>query len=174
MKKPVWLLDIDGVVNAVAHLDGMVNTKVMGFPINYSPKVIEFIKAVHADERAEIRWHTTWQESARSKFAPAVGLPDFPVADNGPRHDGAGGRGWWKDRAAHDVVFVEGRPLLWTDDDLNYMSRHSPVTDSPKTRELAKHPNARLISPLPGLGLTDANMVAAMWFIDYCAAEHAT
>ena len=140
--RPVWLLDIDGVINAVSrkpptHVwpeevwqqERVLN--VMGlFPITWVQPVIDFLTEVHERGRAEIRWHTTWQEEAQL-VADLTGLPVFPVADapefrsgsaNAAAWIAAGGRigaePWWKLAAAQRVVQEERRPLVWTDDDI--------------------------------------------------------
>lgn len=131
--KPVWLLDIDGVLNATAtnipstwpgsswhrvHIDG--------FQITWSDKVVDFLKHVDAEGLAEIRWHTTWQERALD-VGEAMGLPEFPVQE-APEWPPTGEKvadwiraarpSWWKYGAAEQVLTVEKRPLLWTDDDI--------------------------------------------------------
>jgi HAD domain in Swiss Army Knife RNA repair proteins len=119
---PVWLLDVDGVVNARrpawdqpfacgnAFVDGIA------YRLQWAPALTRYIKAVHKRQAAEIRWATTWVDHVhqverllrlpafRTAFhglgaAPSVGAPDHKVA------------------AALHVVEVERRPLIWTDDD---------------------------------------------------------
>ena len=86
-EKPVWLLDIDGVINATVGWKGKPPTQVWAasnwidtvaadaiqFRILSARPVIEFVKLVHETGRAEIRWHTTWQHSAQN-VADALGL----------------------------------------------------------------------------------------------------
>lgn len=139
---PVWLLDIDGVINAVSRkfpthawpeevwrTERIPNS--MGtFPITWAQPVIDFLRDTHERGRAEVRWHTTWQEEAQL-VADLTGLPVFPVADapefrNGSADAAAwiaagsrpGREPWWKLGAAMRVVEQEGRPLVWTDDDI--------------------------------------------------------
>jgi len=132
MRPPVWLLDLDGVVNAASRTfptyawpkdtwreieaedeDGL------SWPIKAAQPVVDFIRTVHESGRAEIRWHTTWQASALS-VGRLLGLPHFGVQD-APEYkrldDFLDRERWWKAPAARRVLADEGRDLLWTDDD---------------------------------------------------------
>jgi hypothetical protein len=141
-QRPVWLLDIDGVINAVSrdfptHVwpeevwqQKRIANASGNFPITWAQPVIDFLRDTHERGRAEIRWHTTWQHEAQL-VADLTGLPEFPVAHAPEFNSGsadmaawiaAGGRPgsspWWKLAAALRVVQGEGRPLVWTDDDI--------------------------------------------------------
>lgn len=136
MKPPVWLLDVDGVLNAqsakpprsvwpadawlrFAYTDRRDGTD---YPVLVAQPVVDFVRCVHDAGRAEIRWHTTWQDQA-NVLGVRLGLPAFPVHD-APEYAAAGGDGrgvnWWKLPAARRVVADEGRALLWTDDDARF------------------------------------------------------
>lgn len=137
--KPVWLLDVDGVVNAIGKTpntsiwprdqwsSGTASCQGREWPIMWSKVVVEFIREVHQAGRAEIRWHTTWQHEA-SNIETLVGLPSLGVADS-PEFDNQaqyaaraildGLPRWWKLPAAIRVVRDEQRPLLWADDDIS-------------------------------------------------------
>lgn len=127
--KPVWLLDIDGVINACngprSQPGGSwpkrnwITVQVDGFTIVAAKPVLEFINHVHRCGRAEIRWHSTWQQRSLLVGA-ALGLPVFPVqgASEFTTYTSLSRRPrWWKLPAARRVLQFEGRPLLWTDDD---------------------------------------------------------
>lgn len=144
MTKPLWLLDIDGVLNAtggsavyrqkwpdanwfetsfVVSLEepwtfgegGPVRLKV-------AEPVRDFICEVHEAGLVEINWHTTWQDEAQ-KLANWLDLPTFPVFKAPEYFDGARGA-WWKLRAIRRFVREEPpRPLLWTDDDIRFELR---------------------------------------------------
>lgn len=127
--RPVWLLDVDGVVNAATRnpdpsvwpRDQWAALRVHKLPILVARPVVDFIAAVHEAGTAEIRWHTTWQDGAH-ELADAIGLPTFPIAD-APEYrtwDLDRAAGWWKRPAAERVLTVEGRPLVWTDDDITW------------------------------------------------------
>jgi hypothetical protein len=143
--KPVWLLDIDGVVNAISKkpptylwaADKWIQTTVANvhgeWPILTAQPVVDFINEIHHLGRAEVRWHTTRQEEALD-FADAVGLGGFKVAEApeyheyGPRFMARQIAGqkptWWKLPAAERVIGDEKRPLLWTDDDIGWELRN--------------------------------------------------
>jgi hypothetical protein len=127
---PVWLLDVDGILNAATKkpdknvwpLDDWVAGRASDgkreWPILTARPVVDFIREVHRAGRAEIRWHTTWQEWAHSLSA-SLDLPEFPVqeAPEWAVHLRGETESWWKVGAALRVVEEEKRPLLWTDDD---------------------------------------------------------
>lgn len=137
--RPVWLLDIDGVVNALARqpiLDSfpieqwiqvMVRTDLPGigpavFPILAARPVLDFVATLHASGEVEIRWHSTWREAAVTDLAPALGLPHLPisVAPEWANHRAL--VPWWKQPAAERVL-ESGRSLVWTDDDIALFRR---------------------------------------------------
>lgn len=167
--KPVWLLDIDGVLNAISGKpptylwsdDKWIQTTLtnsMGdFPILTAKPVVDFINEIHDSGRAEIRWHTTWQEEALD-FGDAVGLRSFKVVlspefhEYGPRfvaqQIAAGKPKWWKFPAAERVIDEEKRPLLWTDDDISWELRNYPWNPV----------EPGVVSPDPATGLTPKHL----------------
>jgi hypothetical protein len=163
---PVWLLDIDGVVNALAlrvptgvwpqgawvqrivqtsGVDGTRST----LPILAARPVLEFIHRVYDEGLAEIRWHSTWRTAAVLDLAPTLGLPPIPISI---APEWVGGQAtWWKLPAARRVV-ASGRRLLWTDDQVNlYLA--DPVSGPPLTA-LAAEAGTLLMSPDGDTGLT--------------------
>ncbi len=132
MLPPVWLLDIDGVVNAASRSlpthawprdvwrqIEAEDAEGLSWPIKAAQPVVDFIRDVHHRGRAEIRWHTTWQRDAVD-LGRRLGLPEFGVAaaPEFAELDKYLDRGrWWKLPAARRVLADEGRALLWTDDD---------------------------------------------------------
>lgn len=165
--KPVWLLDIDDVINAgIGRNDRFpvniwpsrdwIDTKALSsrtFRIVAARPVLNFIRKVHEAGRVEIRWHTTWQHNARN-VATALDLPHFPVQDAPEfarvaeelRHDR-----WWKLPAAWRVVRDEGRSLIWTDDHLTCLRPHQVTS-------LSAAGDVLLIAPDPGCGLTKGDL----------------
>ena len=166
---PVWLLDIDGVVNALAMgqpdawpadawvqrvvcaevpSQGLVNLSIMA-----ARPVLEFIAAVHEERRAEIRWHSTWRAAAVTGLAPALGLPPIPIsiapewASPVPL--------WWKIPAARRVA-ESGRRLLWTDDQLE-LFRGDP-RNAAELAALDARAGTLLLCPDPDPGLTPADL----------------
>lgn len=139
MTIPVWLLDVDGVVNQIGERpntsiwprdqwsSGTASCQGREWPILWAQPVVEFIRMIHESGRAEIRWHTTWQHEA-ANIEKLTGLPSLAVAhapefDNQPQHAARaildGLPRWWKLPAALRVVRDEQRPLIWADDDIN-------------------------------------------------------
>jgi len=156
MTVPIWFLDIDGVVNAagVDLPEHLVRTEATTagttWPIHYSPEVVEFINMIHRAGLAEIRWLTTWGQDARSSFAPAVGLDDFPAYD---MYDS---EGWWKAEIVAASIAEEARPIIWTDDDIN-------DDDVAYFRDFATVPSA-VIPPATEVGLTSSDLSAVLTF----------
>lgn len=172
-RPPVWLLDVDGVLNAVAGMPDdtvwpaatWVRTSATAedstWPLLAARPVIDFIRGIHVSGRAEIRWHSTWRHFARSEVGPALDLPDFPVAvapefDSPLATAGSGraavtGKYWWKLPAAERVLRDEGRRLLWTDDDLRWMGSGpdglGPVVDGATGTLLIAPPDSTGLTP---------------------------
>lgn len=119
MTRPLVLLDVDGVVNDLGHLDGHDRPwevrliQASGFTVHipaYMPNLIQGLAAV-----AEIHWCTTWRESANTEIAPLLGVGPFPVVDDGTSNP------WmdWKPAAAHGVASTAiegGRSVFWIED----------------------------------------------------------
>lgn len=181
---PVWLLDIDGVLNAISAepdpsiwpagewIRAHAMCQGIDWPLLAARPVLDFIRRVHESGRAEIRWHTTWQREAPAA-GRALKLPDFPVHPC-PEFDaflqqlgGAApsGERWWKLPAADRVIGEEGRSLIWTDDDIGpqlrlYGQDHLILT---KPVVLALSPDTRL-------GLTPEHLAVIDGFLDDVAA----
>ena len=139
---PVWLLDIDGVVNVVAEKPypsvwpksawqrAHADVDGIRYPLLVAAPVVDFVSEVHATGSAQVRWHTTWQQHAVHTFGPLFGFPELAVehapefgAPPRPRAATGGAppvSAWWKLAAAERVVAEQQRALLWTDDDLGY------------------------------------------------------
>lgn len=166
----MWLLDIDGVVNALARgpvrgswpAKAWVQTVIradmpghgpMVLPILAARPVLDFVTHVHRSGAVELRWHSTWRAAAMTELAPALGLPAIPISiapEWTERPIGV----WWKLPAAQRVV-AAGRPLVWTDDDLGVFAT--------ELGDLASRSDALLIGPDPIAGLTgpDLDRIAA-------------
>src|SRR5262245_1742733 len=119
---PVWLLDVDGVINAATRngvwpaadvVEVTAPSGGLAWVIRAAQPVLDFISRIHSEGLAEIRWHTTWQHEVVA-LAEELGLPRFAVQDAPEFHYGAGPHdvnadgyeadGWWKYPAALRVV----------------------------------------------------------------------
>jgi hypothetical protein len=177
---PVWLLDIDGVINAIADepdpcvwpagrwARATATCAGIEWPLLAARPVLEFVRKVHRTGRAEIRWHTTWQHDA-ARVARALGLPDFPVqpvpelASYQPQPVGGAapvGPAWWKLAAAERVIGAEERPLVWTDDDADAQLRRWGME-----HPLYRIPAALIVCPRTEVGLTDCDLLAIDAFL---------
>lgn len=178
---PVWLLDIDGVINAISPkpdrgvwpadqwITGVANADGTDWPILAARPVVEFIRRVHESGRAEIRWHTTWQHDA-ANLARLLDLPDLAVQacpEFATRRQGLAGAApvavretWWKLPAARRVVEEEGRSLLWTDDDADQELRPHGGR-----RALAGTAPRLVVCPRPRIGLTRRQLRAIDAFL---------
>lgn len=118
---PVWLLDVDGVLNALdpggLGWPDYVTFSARGFLLRYSPTLTSRIAELHATGRVEVRWLTTWEGDADRLLAPRMGLPPLAVAS--AAGEASAGGGWWKLPVAQRVREESGRRLVWTDDDLD-------------------------------------------------------
>lgn len=176
-KKPIVLLDIDGVVNALAKQTptqtwkadewngGVLTEELSGinFHMKWATPVIDWLASIHTQGLAEIRWHSTWQEQA-PRFGELAGLPVFGVQEcpewakfnaNGSALRAELIRNcqvpWWKYPAAERVA-SEGHPVVWIDDDITWEIQ-------PKTRAaLTRVHKLCLVSPSEGMGIAPKHM----------------
>lgn len=169
---PVWLLDIDGVLNALARepvtgswppdqwVQHVVPADIPGtgrmlLPIFVARPVLEFVARVARSGAAEVIWHSTWREAAVSDLAPVLGLPRLPISV-APEWTQRPESIWWKLPAARRVV-ESGRRLVWTDDDI------AVVAD--QVGDLDARPDTLLISPEPRVGLAENHLQAIAAFL---------
>lgn len=138
------LVDIDGVLNACTwRSDNLVkatgwsewrNVKVAGYPILAAEAVLDFVRKVHDEELAEVRWLTTWEmgDLVLTDLAPALGLPAFPIAGRAKDHPGkwSDHSHWWKFEVVQQIAEEDARRIVWVDDDLSYAREaHQWVAD---------------------------------------------
>jgi hypothetical protein len=143
--RPLVLLDVDGVLNALA-VDhpawddwqrGTAEAMGRTWPIQWSPTVASRVRAWQ--DLAELQWLTTWGHWANEGLHALLGLPVLEVAGypgdrpagqpdeqdatalaevTAAARDELTGR-WWKFDVVRRVVAAQpGRPLVWVDDDL--------------------------------------------------------
>lgn len=145
MSRPLVLLDVDGVLNALqpgeAWPDWQVGRAVAegrAFRITWSPSVVARVR--RWTEVADVRWLTTWGHDANRSLRHLVDLPELPVAGTYDDTEGSPDRlpsgtdahaemapaapdaltgRWWKFDVVRRLVRADpGRPLVWLDDDL--------------------------------------------------------
>lgn len=139
--KPILLLDVDGVVNALSPLRPHVVRTVPGgtdakgnprtYTLHFDNEIAEMIDVLA--EHYEIHWATMWNNTANTVLAPMVGLDTFPVMTC--NH----GRGWdlleaqglptwkihglWYAKTPLIPAYVGERRFAWVDDDHTYRDR---------------------------------------------------
>lgn len=120
--RPVWLLDVDGVLNAArpgwddVFNQGQAFVDGVGFSLRWAPALIGRISAIVTSGAVEMRWATTWVDNI-IQVERLLHLPRITTAFEGLGCGQDGERtAALKLQAALDVVEVERRPLIWTDD----------------------------------------------------------
>ncbi|MGW3608980.1 hypothetical protein ACWD6N_03675 [Micromonospora sp. NPDC005163] len=150
MTAPVWLLDVDGVVNARLPgwpgdpATGKAYAGSAGYVMTWAPALVDRIRELHAAGVVEVRWCTTWcayaDELERLWDLPVLGRA-FTEDVNGFAAVKA------KMRAARQVI-SEGRRLIWTDDDVVPLPNDGGLHD-----DLTADGRALLIRPSGRCGL---------------------
>ena len=145
---PVWLLDVDGVVNTsrpgwgAAPRKGTAYAAGTGYTMRWAPALLDRMRRLHRDGVVEIRWCTTWcayaDQLERLWALPVLGRA-FTDDING--HAAAVAK-----LAAARQVLAEGRRLVWTDD--TEVPLFGEVHD-----ELVADGRALLIRPKASVGL---------------------
>lgn len=163
---PLWLLDVDGVVNALRgdvpddHRRVSARTQGRTFSITYRPALMTRIRELSDRGAVEIRWLTTWGDDAPTAIAPALHLPQFAVEGSDDYRTDTGSH-WWKATTARRIVQDSpARPLIWTDDDAGYAQQLGELD------WLLDHPAKLVISPDPEVGLTDDAVEVISRFCD--------
>lgn len=155
--RPVWLLDVDGVVNArhpawdQPYAQGHAFVDGVTYRLQWAPALTRYIKAVHKRRAAEVRWATTWVDHVH-QVERLLRLPAFHTAFRGLGTSPAVSAPERKIDAALHVVEVERRPLIWTDDDAI-----PPAGEVRRRLEEAGVP-VLLLAPDPFEGLTPRHL----------------
>src|SRR5690606_35099575 len=160
MKRPVWLLDVDGVLNAprpgwgAPPRSGTASSGGLLFRIRWAPPLVARIRGLHNSGLVEIRWCSTWCSDA-DQIERLLGLPRLV-------------RAWHHEVTPHTAptaqltaalaVLDQGRRLVWTDDDA--IPTSGPVRD-----ELTANGRALLITPVPTRGLQPDDLDAIEAFL---------
>jgi hypothetical protein len=163
-QRPVWLLDVDGVINAnrpgwgAAPTQRQVWSNHIGreFRVRFAPELIRRIRNIHRAGQVEIRWCTTWCGDT-AVLEQAFTLPELGTS--------------WTDYcngyvakeaklAAAEDVLAEGRKLIWTDD------TEAPDESSDLHRALTADGQALLIRPDERTGLQPEHLDTIEAFIN--------
>lgn len=172
--KPVWLLDIDGVINAVTRKtpktwpeNDWIKIKIASFPFNVSKSVLNFIHEVYESNLVDIKWHTTWQHDANDKVGLALDLPKFEVfhapeyLEHEPWAHIYKKCTWWKLPSVNKLLET-GCSIIWTDDDICLNTYDSDYIN-PKDK---LYTNSLLIKPQTNLGLTPKHVTQIREYLE--------
>lgn len=147
-ERPVWLLDVDGVINgqragwhAAPARASITDHWGYTWELAWSWPLISAIRGIHREGLAEVVWCTTWCPSA-DLLEAKWSLPELRRAWTDDLHGYA--RTEAKYAAARKVI-ADGRRLLWTDDDA------FPATGARVEEFLGRR--SLLIKPNQGRGL---------------------
>lgn len=168
MGKPVWFLDVDGVINAVSKIENIHYSQfptweekiVNGYKIRYSPEVVDFINKM--SERVEVRWLTTWRDKAVDMLAPALGINVFPFDNADGRWSPYGNfngqnylpeNRWWKLNVVLNHIENGGENFIWSDDDL-----YPQVRNYVRKTADAEGMESLFVTPEIKYGLTPQNL----------------
>jgi len=126
-RRPVWLLDVDGVINAIGRVGwdgppriGRAHDGASAYAMQWAPQLIAGIRALLP--RVDVRWASSWIDVGTDQLETLFGLPPLPVAYPADPERRvfpalfAAAHARAKTDAAVDVVRA-GRRLIWTDDD---------------------------------------------------------
>jgi hypothetical protein len=161
---PVWLLDVDGVLNADrpgwGDPPGQGTARFEGhtFRMRWTPRLIVHLARLHQDQVVEFRWATTWVDEIE-QIESLFRLPGFRLAFSGLPAGPQGKVPGLKGKAALQVVETERRPLIWTDDDA------IPLGGPLRRRLNASGQPLLLIAPDPTRGLQPADLDAVTDFL---------
>ena len=123
-RRPLILLDVDGVVNDIgSHLGRWRSwasriVRSHGFVIvipEFMPALIQYLDLI-----GEVVWCTTWRTRANDDIAPALGVGPFEAIDDGTHRRDVD----WKAGAAFrraDEALAEGRRVIWIEDFAGYV-----------------------------------------------------
>lgn len=153
---PVWLLDVDGVVNIrkspwhTAPHNGRAFDNGREWKIRWAPQLIDRIRALHKFGAVEVRWCTTWCSNADQMER----LFKLPVLGRAFTEELRGFECSEAKLAAARAVLAEGRRLIWTDDVEVPIERNEPELYA----ELTAGGRALLIRPDERGGLRPEHM----------------
>ncbi|GAB7053226.1 HAD domain-containing protein [Catenuloplanes indicus] len=153
--RPVWLLDVDGVINAwdADWGTGPTKTRVDRLNIRWAPELAARIRAVAP--AVDIVWATTWCgfPDQLTALGQMLGLEGLPSA-----FDGRPLSKTWADQKLEAALRVldGGRRLIWTDD----TEVQAAADLYPQIAAAARDRRALLIEPDGRRGLRPAHLDA--------------
>jgi hypothetical protein len=156
---PIWLLDVDGVINATKPGWGAAPRKATayaagtGWTMRWAPALIDRIHQLRTAGLVEIHWCTTWCAYA-DQLERMWHLPPLTRAFT---EDINGEEASQAKLAAARRVIADGRRLIWTDD--VEVPKSGPLHD-----ELTADGRALLIRPGGRRGLQSADLDAIELF----------
>jgi hypothetical protein len=160
---PVWLLDVDGVINirkspwGSAPHNGRAYDNGTEWKMRWAPQLITRIRALHKSGEVEVRWCTTWCSNADQLER----LFKLPVLGRAFTEELRGAQCSAAKLAAAQAVLAEGRRLIWTDDVEVPTERSEPVLYA----ELTAGGRGLLIRPDERGGLRPEHMDAIEVFV---------
>lgn len=127
MTRPLVLLDVDGVVNAV-HPDRAAGSfdDFRQLPqrhwLNFSAK--QGARLTELREKTDLVWHTTWQAGTLVRIlTKLLGWEDTPVLHPITWDYNRPDVGWWKSPVAERFILERQQRFVWIDDDLEAGTR---------------------------------------------------
>jgi hypothetical protein len=117
---PVWLLDVDGVINVRRPVwgaelcRGIARSEGIDWPMRWAPALVGRVRQLHSGGLVEVRWCSTWCVDA-DELERLFGLPALGRALDAVDLDGAEETDVRKLAAARRVL-ADGHRLVWTDD----------------------------------------------------------
>lgn len=161
MKRPVWLLDVDGVINATrpgwgaAPRSGTAYSTGHPYRLRWAPALITRIRMLHTSGAVTIRWCSTWCSDAE-QVERLCGLPRLDRAWTDPITSDAAAAA---KLAAARTVLNHGHRLIWTDD--TAVPTCGPIHD-----ELTRAGRALLIAPASSRGLQPEHLDTTEAFLN--------
>ena len=154
--RPLWALDIDGVVAPVGenhcgdpHLHASTPAS-LGHAAEmwlcWDASIVTRVAELHRSSVVEVAWLTTWLNDAATHFAPAVGLPDFAAIPEVSSTQAWSKLAWLVEYQKRHPV----RPLVWTDDHLSPARRRAARRHLPGP--------LLLMQPVSAVGLTHRHL----------------
>lgn len=123
MPTPIWLLDVDGVINCTSGgwhgspwQAWISDSRGRDWKIRWAPSLVREIREIHESGLAEVRWCTTWCEGdSVRKLERLWNLPRLRSAFRADPADLQVYDGL-KQAVAMRTLAEENRPVIWTDD----------------------------------------------------------